>query len=101
MMMQMLEAGGLQVLSDGVRGPTEDNPRGYYEYEPVKRMREDASWVPRACGKVVKVVHLLLPYLPADHRYRVILMRRDLREVVHAEVQLVVAAAKGGDIERP
>src|SRR5262245_54628326 len=36
MAMSMLEAGGLEVITDGVRQPDENNPRGYYEYERVK-----------------------------------------------------------------
>ena len=35
MMMKMLEAGGLTIMTDGVREADEDNPRGYYELERV------------------------------------------------------------------
>ena len=45
MMMAMLGAGGLDLLQDGVRAPDEDNPRGYFEYEPVKRLARDRTWV--------------------------------------------------------
>ena len=45
LMMQMLEAGGMEVLTDGVRKPDEDNPRGYYEFERVKRLPEDTGWL--------------------------------------------------------
>ena len=85
LMMQMLDAGGVPVLTDGVRAAGEDNPRGYYEYEPVKRTRRDASWVAEAGGKAVKVVHLLLCDLPMDRVYQVIFMRRELREVVASQ----------------
>jgi len=37
MMMRMREAGGIPALIDNIRKPDEDNPRGYYEYEPVKQ----------------------------------------------------------------
>ena len=60
MMMQMLDRGGLDVLADGVRVADEDNPRGYYEFEPVKRTKQDDSWLTQAAGKAVKMVHLLL-----------------------------------------
>ena len=40
MMMKMLEAGGVDVLVDNIRKPNEDNPRGYYEFERVKKLRE-------------------------------------------------------------
>ena len=85
LMMQMLGAGGLALLTDGRRGPDQDNPRGYLEYEPVKRLRRDASWLGAAAGRAVKVVHALVPSLPPDRDYRLILMRRDLREVAASQ----------------
>lgn len=76
LMMQMLQAGGGRValLTDEVRSRDEDNPRGYFEYEPVKRLQRDASWMAAAKGKAVKVVAPLLFYLPADYTYKVIFM---------------------------
>ena len=85
LMMQMLGAGGLALLVDGRRGPDPDNPRGYLEYEPVKRLRRDASWLGAAAGRAVKVVHALVSALPPDRDYRLILMRRDLREVAASQ----------------
>ena len=51
MMMGMLEAGGMEIVTDTMRKADDDNPRGYYEDERVKKMKEDASWL------VVKEVH--------------------------------------------
>jgi hypothetical protein len=85
MMMQMLAAGGLPALTDQVRAADADNPRGYYELEAVKHTRTDPSWLAQATGNVVKMVHLLLYDLPADRAYRVVLMRRDLREVIASQ----------------
>ena len=36
LMMQMLSAGGLPALTDDLREADESNPRGYFEFEPVK-----------------------------------------------------------------
>ena len=55
MMMQMLAAGGMPVLTDGERDPDPDNPRGYFEFAPVKRTAQDARWLAGARGKAVKV----------------------------------------------
>ena len=85
MLMQMLEAGRLPVLTDSVRASDDDNLRGYYEYEPVKSIRRDASWLQHAEGKAVKVVYLLLKDLPIQYQYRVIFTRRDLQEVVRSQ----------------
>ena len=65
-MMQMIDAGGVPALTDSLRKPDADNPRGYFEYEPVKRTAIDPSWLDLAEGKVVKMVHLLLLDLPVD-----------------------------------
>ncbi len=95
-MMQMLAAGGLPELTDGVRAADEDNPRGYFEYEPVKRTKRDASWVPLAEGKAVKMVYALLRDLPAGHEYRVILMRRDLSETIASQRAMLRRLGQAG-----
>src|SRR5436309_1459147 len=51
MMMRMLEAGGIPVVVDNVRTADEDNPAGYYEFEPVKQTSKDHSWLESAGGK--------------------------------------------------
>jgi hypothetical protein len=89
LMMQMLAAGGLPALTDGVRVSDEDNPRGYFEYEPVKALRSDSSWMPHAEGKAVKVVHLLLTTLPPGFEYRVILMQRPLEQVLASQAVML------------
>ena len=95
-MMQMLQAGGVPVLADGVRAADEDNPRGYLEYEAVKRTKTDASWLEDAGGRAVKMVHLLLRDLPEGRRYRVIFMQRDLDEVVASQRVMLDRAGRAG-----
>lgn len=95
-MMQMLHAGGLPALTDGQRAADEDNPRGYYEFEAVKRIRTDRSWLDVAVGKVVKLVHLLLTELPASHEYRVVFMRRDLDEVLASQRKMLQRNGRAG-----
>ena len=97
-MMQMLDAGGLPALTDNLRRADDDNPRGYYEFEPVKGTKRDPSWLASAPGKVVKMVHLLLNDLPADgtHQYRVILMRRDLSEVLASQKKMLQRLGRAG-----
>lgn len=98
-MMQMLDAGGLPALTDRARGQDEDNPRGYYELEAVKRTRVDPSWLERAAGRAVKMVHLILYDLPSDRSYRVVFMRRDLTEVVRSQATMLRhRGAPGGDL---
>jgi hypothetical protein len=85
MMMRMLEAGGMPVVVDHDRRPDLDNPNGYYEFEPIKKLKEDRSWMPGAVGRAVKAVYLLLYDLPTEFRYRIIFMRRDLHEVLASQ----------------
>ena len=101
MMMKMLESGGLEIMSDGVREADEDNPRGYYEYERVRDLGEetDKSWVVDARGKVVKVISHLLEDLPEDCFYRVVFMRRHLAEVVASQNKMLVRRGEENPIE--
>ena len=80
MMMGMLEAGGLELVVDGIRAADEDNPRGYYELERVKDLAkaEDKSWLVTLQGKGVKVISLLLQHLPEAYNYKIIFMRRSI-----------------------
>jgi len=90
MMMRMLEAAGLAVLTDGVRLPDADNPNGYYELERVKGLATgDSEWVPDAEGRVVKVVSPLLPFLPEEQDYRLVVMVRDMEEVLASQRQML------------
>jgi len=95
MAMKMLEAGGLNVVTDGVRQADESNPRGYLELEAVKALDKAGStaWLKDARGRAVKIISLLLTWLPEDHDYRVIFMRRDLREVLASQNKMLVTRA--------
>lgn len=89
LMMQMLNAGGLPVLTDHRRTSDENNPKGYYEYEPVKRLYTgDDDWLSQASGRCVKVISALLPHLPDDHTYQVIFMLRDVDEILQSQARM-------------
>ena len=90
MLMQMLAAGGLGVLSDGLREPDEDNPRGYLEFEPVKNLLRDSKWLFAERGKAIKIVAPLLAALPAGLACRVILCDRNLDEVLDSQERMLV-----------
>lgn len=96
MMMRMIAAAGVEPLTDGVREADPDNPHGYFEFEPVKRTREDPSWVDAAPGRVVKMVHLLLKDLPPGRGYRVVFMQRDLDEVLASQERMLERRGRPG-----
>jgi hypothetical protein len=97
MMMAMLQAGGLEVLTDEIRKADEDNPRGYFEFERVKQVKEDRSWLPGARGKVVKMISALLDKLPSDHRYKVVFMERNIDEMLASQNQMLVRRGEPTD----
>jgi RNase adaptor protein for sRNA GlmZ degradation len=94
LMMQMLENGGVQVVTDNIRTPDTDNPRGYYEYEQVKTIKRDVSWLPETRGKAFKMVSQLLYELPSSQRYRIIFMERDMDEMLLSQEKMLARLNK-------
>lgn len=82
MMMAMLQAGGLELYTDGKREADKDNPKGFFEHEVVKEMPVKADWLESCKGKAVKVISSLLRYLPGEHQYKLIWIKRPLTEVI-------------------
>lgn len=90
MMMRILEKAGVPLLTDGLREPDSDNPRGYYELERVKALRSgDTAWLRDAAGHAVKIVSEHLRVLPPLHRYRILFMERDLTEVLISQRKML------------
>ena len=85
LMMQLLSAAGRAALTDGKRDDDEDNPLGYFELEQARELAKDASWIPQARGKVVKIVAQLLPFLPPGQHYNVVFMERNMAEVIASQ----------------
>jgi hypothetical protein len=53
--MKILEAGGMEIVTDNIRKADEDNPHGYFEYERVKKIKGDTSWLKETRGKLSKL----------------------------------------------
>ena len=105
MMMGMLEAGGVEILTDGLRKADEDNPKGYFEFEPVKQLAQDGSklWLEDAPGKAIKVISELLKELPSGFSFRLIFMSRNLEEVIASQNKMLVRRGEppaAGDDEK-
>jgi hypothetical protein len=99
MMMHMLAAGGMEMVTDQLRQADGDNPNGYFEFAKVKSLTEDASWMAIACGKAIKIIASLLPYLPRAYTYKVILMERNLQDVLAS--QQIMLQHRGEDTSGP
>jgi hypothetical protein len=89
LMMQMLDKGGIEVVTDGARAADVDNPQGYYELEQVKAIQRDRSWLPETRGKAFKMVSQLLYHLPASERYRIVFMERDFEEMLASQEKML------------
>ena len=96
LMMQMLAAGGVPPITDNIRRADSSNPRGYFEFEAVKKLRTDKSWLELARGHAVKIIHALVRELPTDGRfeYRVLLMKRPIEEVLASQRAMLARSGK-------
>ena len=98
MMMKMLAAGGMHILTDNARIPDDDNPRGYYELEKVKALKDgENEWLSEAQGKAVKIISALLEQLPSQYQYKIIFMHRDLDEILASQKQMLVRRGESAD----
>jgi hypothetical protein len=53
-------------------------------------------WLEGAEGRAVKVIHVLLRHLPGDREYRVIFIRRDMKEVVASQRAMLNGTGRSG-----
>ena len=98
MMMSALQAGGLPLLVDHIRGADANNPKGYYEFERVKKLpKGDTAWLRSAQGKAVKIISALLEFLPQKFEYKVIFMERDLDEILASQSRMLERNGKQED----
>ena len=101
MAMKMLEAGGLELVTDEARTADEDNPKGYYEDERVLHLHknEDKQWLTDARGKGIKIISFLLEHLPPENNYKVVFMRRHLDEVLASQGKMLERRGTEDEIE--
>ena len=99
MMMQMLRSGGLEVVTDEIRKADEDNPRGYFELERVKKLKEDKFWLSECVGKAIKVISVILFDLPSHYNYKIIFMQREIEELLASQkLMLQRRGGKGAEV---
>ena len=85
-------------LTDNIRVADDDNPKGYYEFERAKKLKEgDDSWLPDAEDKAVKVISALLPHLPDTYDYQVIFMRRAMTEILASQRKMLINRGEDPD----
>ena len=91
LMMQMLAAGGMKILTDEERAADVDNPKGYYEWEPIKQIGKKPELLDEEGldGRAIKCISMLLQKMPLKHNYKVIFMTRPIEEVVVSQNAMV------------
>lgn len=100
LVMQMLAAGGVDIATDNIRKADRDNPKGYFEVEKVKKLKDDASWLKDIRGKAIKIVSPLLYHVLPTLRYKVIFVQRNMQEILDSQNKMYQRLQKSApDIE--
>lgn len=89
LMMQLCSAANDSIMSDSIREVDENNPNGYFEYESVKGIVKNNSFLKEAEGKTIKIVAPLITFIDLSLSYRVIFMIRDLAEVLQSQEKML------------
>ena len=98
LMMQMLAAGEVKILSDDKRLADEDNPKGYHEWEAIKKIEQQPELLDKISEdkKALKVISMLLSKMPPQHHYKVIFMMRPLSEVAASQTKMITHLGTAG-----
>lgn len=87
MMMQMLQAGGIELYTDGLRPSDKFNPYGYFEHINAT-YPNDMKWLSEVEGKAVKLPLQLVPKLPLTYRYSTIFMNRNYNDIIESHYKM-------------
>jgi predicted AlkP superfamily phosphohydrolase/phosphomutase/tetratricopeptide (TPR) repeat protein len=98
LMMQMLEAGGIPIVTDQQREPDASNPKGYYEDDRVKKLasNRERAWLREAQGQAIKIVAPLLAFIPLTIPQKIIFMDRESSEVIQSQRTMLKRDGKQG-----
>src|SRR5258708_35503809 len=90
LMMEMLQAGGLRLVTDSRRAADVDNPDGYFEDERVKLLASgESGWLADHSGQAVKIISALPEYLPPRHQYKLLVMEREIDEILQSQNKML------------
>lgn len=100
LMMQILEAAGIPIMTDGQRKPDEDNPVSYCEWEEIKSLAKNPRILEKAKGRAIKVITALLPSLPRKHRYKILYMVRPVEQIIDSQWAMLARHGKAPRSEK-
>lgn len=98
LLMQMLSAAGFPVMTDSLRLADQHNPRGYFEHESIKTIKDNLSLLQK--GVAAKIVIPLLWELPTTLPVKLIFIQRDLSEVITSQHRMAGRLASGQELEQ-
>lgn len=95
LMMRILQAVGIEPMTDDIRQADINNPHGYFEWELVKRLHDNPAIMdaPAIEDRAVKVVSPLVHCLPYCHQYRVIYMTRNLDDIMASQLAMLARSS--------
>ena len=99
MLMKILEKGKITPFIDNIRIADSDNPEGYYEFDPVKKLKDDNSWLFKCKGHSVKIVSPLIENIPLNLNYKVIFIDRDMEEILASQNKMLSNRGEVTDID--
>lgn len=83
LMMQICQAAGLELCTDGKRKPDEYNKWGYFEVDGIiGKLKRDPFYLDSLDGNVVKVVAAGIKYIKSD--IKVIFMLRPIPDIIQS-----------------
>lgn len=98
LMMQMLQAGGLEPKTDARREADTHNPKGYFEWDAIKTLKDHPDVIDEAAGMVVKIVSTQLSALPRGRKYQLIWMDRPVEEIAASQGKMILTEHPDRDL---
>ncbi len=105
LMMQIPEAAGIPLFTDGKRPANASNERGYHEHERTASLltSPDKSWLSNAKGHAIKIVAPLLTTIPDTLKTRILFMDRSMNGILQSQSSMLDRLGKEpprGDVTR-
>ncbi len=100
LMMQILQAAGLELMTDNKREADKSNPEGYFEWEKIKKIKNNPNIIEEAYGNATKVVSILLGSLPKQYHYKILFMDRPIEEIAASQQKMLETDGKQTQVNK-
>jgi predicted AlkP superfamily phosphohydrolase/phosphomutase/tetratricopeptide (TPR) repeat protein len=86
-LLEHLEQAGIHILVDEKSVSKEEKKS--FELQKIVELSQNSEWLKDAGGKAILVNGQMLSFLPNDFAYKVIVMNRDLKEVIQQQQEFI------------